>query len=764
MLLSRKALFLLLLFSYSIASAESFVIHKIHVTGLKRISLGTVLSYLPVKEGESIDSTETSEIIKELYKTNFFTEVTLERRNNDLIVHLVERAVISGISISGNSKITKKQLLEVLKSVAIVEGQALDQAILNSVKQAIIQQYYNLGLYNATVNVEVNPVERNRVAVAIKIKEGPVAKIRSIKIIGNKAFREKVLLKEFSLTTPKMWSFLTHSDQYSKEKLDADLEKLRSYYLDRGYLHIKIDSTRVSITPDKKSIYIVVKIVEGSLYCFSGFMLDGELLGKRSNILKLITLKVGEVFSRKAIIETQERINQFLGDYGYGMSNIKVDPEINEEHKNVLIKFIIHPGHRVYVHHIDFKGNYKTNDEVLRREMRVHEGGSFSLSKINESRRRLANLGYLQDIDYKVIPVTDSNNQVDLLFDVKETSAISANVQAGFSDKDGFLYGASLNDQNVFGTGKSASISFDNTKSTQYYSLGYHDPYFTVNNIGFSLNGYLQRSTPGKVDLSAYTTNICGLLASFDAPLSDYSRVSLGLGFEHIAIGKSYTPSSEVNDFVNKYGYHFNQFKLVSSWSYSNLDRAVFLTSGFANTVSLEGYGSLNSQSLEFYKIDYTACWYYPLVQDFVLRAGAEVGYGDGLGKVKRLPFFKNFFGGGIGSVRGFEAGTLGDNFDTNKKALGGNLLTVASASLIIPTPMKDTIRPSVFVDLGNVYYTSNDTDNGRFNLKDLRASYGIQIEWRTPLAPLIFSLAKPIRSKSGDHFDMFQFSISTSI
>lgn len=761
MRLLKRILCLVIMFAltYSVANAEVFVIKKIRVTGLQRVNLGTVLSYLPVKEGDSMDAAQTSNIIRELYGTGFFSDVTLTRNDNELLINVAERAVIGAINMTGNSKITKKQLTAALKNVGVAEGRALDPAVLNGIKQAIVQQYYSFGMYDAKVSIDVTPRERNRVAVAINIKEGPVAKIRSIKIIGNRVFKEKTLLKEFSLTTPRLWSFFTNSDQYSKEKLDADLEKLRSYYMDRGYLNIRINTTQVAITPDKKGIYITINITEGLVYRIGGFSLEGELIGKRAEILKLITLKAGEVFSRKNIIDIQGQINQFLGDHGYGMSDVRIDPNVDENVKKVWVKFVVISGHRVYVRSINFKGNHKTNDEVLRREMRLQEGSLFSLSKINESKRRLANLGYLQEIEYKIHPVAESNNHVDLVYDVKETSAISANLQAGFSDRDGFLYGASLSDQNFLGTGKLVSLSFDNTKSTQSYGFGYHDPYFTANKVGLSFNAYAHRYNPNRTSagLTAYTTSIYGAVFSLDAPLSDYATVSAGLGAEHIDIGRSSATSSEVNEFVSQYGTVFNQFKLIASWTYNNLDRAVFPTAGFANTVSGELDGPLDGKSLEFYKLSYNAFWYFPLIKDFIFRAAAEVGYGDGFGRNKKLPFFKNFFAGGIGSVRGFEAGALSDKFDSNRRAFGGNFITVGSVSLIIPNPIKDTVRPSIFIDIGNVY-------TNKFKPSGLRASYGVQVEWRTPLAPLVFSFAKPLRSKPNDYLDAFQFSISTSI
>ncbi|MEI8054855.1 MAG: outer membrane protein assembly factor BamA [bacterium] len=755
----------ILLFICSVAFAEEFVIHKIRFSGLKRISTGTALSYLAdagVKEGDRIDSSQAVYIIRALYKTNFFSNVSVTRSGSDLLINVVERAVIGSVKFSGNSKITTKDMDEALKRAGLFEGQAMDQALLNRIVQELMQQYHNLGLYAAKVDASVKPLERNREAVTINIKEGPAAKIKSIKITGNTIASEKTLLGEFSLSTTKLWSFFTNSDQYSQEKLNADLEKLRSYYMDRGYLHFNVDKVKVAITPDKKHLYLTIHVVEGLPYKIKGFSLDGNLINKRAEILKLITLKTGVTFSRKDVMEIQANIARYLGDYGYGLPDIVAEPDIDENNRKIFIKFVINPGQRVYIHRINFKGNTKTRDEVLRREMRLHEGSIFNLSKVEESKRLLANLGYLGDIDYKLDPVPDEAHQMDLTYSVKEESSTSATAQVGYSDAESFLYGAGISDSNIFGSGKTASVRMDNSRATQLYSLGYYDPYFTINHIGLSINGYLQKTNTGKVKgRSPYTYDTVGGLASFVVPLSDRDNITLGAGVEHIKINAESGTTSGVLDFINKYGCIYNQLKAVANWHHSNFDRAIFPTDGFAQSLNLTGYAPLNKHSFEFYKLEHTTTWYQPLFKDFVFRTFTDVGYGGVFGRTKEFPFFQNFLAGGIGSVRGFEATDLGggdkDARDVSGQATGGNVLTVASASIIIPTPMKDTLRPSIFIDVGNVY-------NNRFKINDLRASCGIQLEWRTPLAPLVFSLAKPIRKKDGDKTEMFQFSLGVSI
>ncbi len=763
----KKILWVGLIVSFcTLANAETFVIKKIRVHGLQRISYATVLSYLAdiqIKEGEQIDTDTTSDIIRALYKTNFFSEVTLKRQDDDLIITVVERSIIGSLSITGNSKLTKKQLTEALKQIGISEGQALDPVVLNSTKHAIIQEYYNKGLYSVKVNIDIKPESRNRAALSIKIHEGPTAKIKSIRIIGNKVFKEKVLLNEFSLTTTKLWSFFTDSDKYSQEKLYADLEKLRSYYMDRGYVRVKIDTPpKVSITPDRKSIYIVINITEGEVYKLGGFELGGDLLGKRAEIAKLIKLKFGKIFSRKEVVDAQSAIKLFLGDYGYGLADIQDESYISEKDHRVYVKLVVVPGHRVYVRKINFSGNHKTNDEVLRREMRLQEGSLFSLSKINESARRLANLGYLQDIDYEPIQVPESNNQVDLLYKLKETSAINFQLQGGYSDKEGFLYGASISDQNLFGTGKTASIGLDNTKVTQYYHIGYRDPYFTLNKVGFSLGAHIRKTNPNKIsgEISSYRYSTYGIDAHFDIPLSDYSSYGLGVGIEHFTVHRAtINANDKIDGFLNAHGTVFNQANLTADWSYSNFDRFPFPTKGFGHSISGELSGPLNSHSLEYYTTEYKARLYYPLIKDFIFSANLDLNYGDGFGKTKKLFFLKNYFAGGIGSVRGFEADTIVNEAADKDKVVGGNILTLASASIIIPNPIQNVIRPRVFIDVGSVY------DN-YFKFSDLRSSYGVQLEWRTPVsaAPLVFSFARPLHKKHWDNTTLFNFSIGGSI
>lgn len=749
------ALFIGLILCISSAFAESFIVKKIEVEGLQKISLGTVLSYLPVKEGDRIDTSQTPEIIRALYKTGFFGDVDVSMSNSVLYVKVTERPVISTINISGNDKITKKQLLTVLKEIGLTEGQVLDSSILSGMQQALVQQYYNLGYYNVRVDMDVVSDKQNKVIVNIKVHEGPVATIKKIEVIGNESFDEKTLLNLFSLSTHKWWKFWSDADQYSKEKLDGDLEKLHSFYLDKGYLKFKVDSTQVSITPDKKHIYIIIHVEEGFIYHVSGVSVTGKLLGKGDEIKKMVYIVPGDTFSRQATLRVTANLTRLYGDLGYAMPDIKTEPVINEKNKTVFIKFVVDPGKKIYVRRINFAGNTKTNEYVLRREMRQQEGAVYSMSKVNESKRRLANLGYLENIDVKMEPVPGQPDQVDLIYNVKETSSAEAKLQMGYSTADGLIYGASLDEQNFLGTGRNVAVQFDNSSSVQNYSISYYNPYFTMNNVSLKIAAFAQRTDPSDEDESTYTMDVYGASAIYGIPLSDFNRANFGYGYEYTDLNESSGSPKEVTDFIDKFGSTFNQVKLIAGWRYDKLDRAIYPTEGFAQSVNTEIYVPVSSNDLEFYKATYRNVYYKPIGKRFIFNVRSEFGYGNGFGDTGPLPFFKNFFLGGMHSVRGFQNNSLGPK-DSNGDPIGGAASENASIGIILPPFIMDSLRMTVFVDGGNLY------EHG-FSLDKIRSSTGIQFDWRSPIGPLAFSLATPIKSYDGDDEQIFDFSIGMS-
>lgn len=735
-----------------------FVVKKISVVGLNRITLDTVKSYLPVRVGETVDAAKTADIIRTLYKTGFFSNVDLAEQGDTLIIKVTERATIGSINISGNKQITKKQLLDALKTAGFDEGQPYDDAVIHGLKEALMQQYYSLGYHNASVDARVTQLERNRVGVDIKIDEGGVAKVKEIKIFGNNVFSSRQLIRKMSLSTGSLLSFITDSDKYSREKLDADLEALRSFYLDNGYLQFKVDDAKATMTKDKKSVYINIYVTEGPLYKISGWDLQGNLLGKGDEIRKLITIKSGDTFSRKQIIDATSAIGNYLGNYGYAAPSIHGDPTVDEVNKKIFVKFQVDPGKRIYVRRINFSGNTKTHESVLRREMRQQEGSLYSLANIEESKRLLNNLGYVQNIDAKIEPVPESSDQVDLLYNVKEASSVVASANLGYSDTDGIIYGANLTDQNFLGTGKGVGIQFSHSRYSYGYGFNYFDPYFTQSNVSLSVDIYNQRTTPDNIKLSAYSTNTYGGTAIFGIPMSEYSRINLGYGFEHISVGVEANSSDQAKQFVQTYGDAFNTAKLVAGWSYNSLDRSIFPTEGLFNKLDFEFYVPVSTRNkLQYYKVSDTLAFYQPLTKTFIVRLGADFGYGNGYGGMKDLPFFKNYYCGGIGSVRGFEGSSIGP-VDNNGNPIGGNVLTDASLGLIFPNPFGETVRSSIYVDAGRVSHE-------KFGFNDLRTSAGIQVEWRSPMGMVITAtLATPIAKKSTDRTKLFDFSLGASI
>lgn len=734
---------------------------NIRVEGNLRISTETIINYLPTKGETALNSAQTADIIKALYDTGFFSNVSVDNNGGVLIIKVEERPVISSITVAGNKKITQKQFLEAIKQMGIWEGQVLNQAALNSLQQALTQQYYNLGCYSAKVNVKLTPQPRSRIAVAINIYEGPVAKIKEIRITGNQAFTTKELLKNFSLSKPQWWKFwkmFSDDDKYSKEKLDADLEKLRTFYMDRGYLQFDTDAAQASLTPDKKSIYVVVHVQEGSLYHVSGYSLQSSF--KEQEMRKLIALKKGDMFSRQDVMFTNALLERFVGDYGYASPSIKSEPVIDEKNHLVFFKFTVDPGKRVYVRRISFSGNAKTDETVLRREMRQQEGSLFSLSKIDESKRRIANLGYLENVDFEIEPVPEHRDQIDLQGKAKETPSAFANFQVGYANADGLIYGISVNEQSFLGTGKEVGIQFNNSKYSRTYGFSYYNPYYTNDNISLRFSAFAQTQQPQRLDLSSYSTDVYGGSIIYGIPLSDYNRWSLGYGFEYTKLippADAYNRSAEINNFLKDHGNRFSEAKLIAGWSHNKLDRSIFPTEGFVQSIGLELYLPASRHSLTFYKTNYETSYYYPILHSrkWVALAHAELGYGNGIGNTHGLPFFKNYYAGGMDSVRGFDVFTLGPT-DSRGLPKGGNVLTVATLGLVFPNPAGDSLRTTAFVDVGNVY-------DHMVKVKELRSSVGIQAEWRSPLGILRFCFAKPIRSRKTDRARFFDFSFGTS-
>lgn len=765
MIMNRLMLALAAVLAVQPAFAEEpFVVKDIRVEGIQRTEAGTVFSYLPVKVGETMTDEKTAAAIKALYATGFFQDVRLEARDGVLIVTVQERPSIAKITLRGIKEFSEDDLKAGLKQTGLAEGRVLDRALLGKAEQELQRQYFNRGKYAVEIKSTLTPLERNRVAVQFDVVEGSSAKIQQISIVGNKAFKEKELLKQFTSTTPGWLTWYTKNDQYSKSRLGGDIEALRSFYLNRGYLEFAVDSNQVSISPDKQGIYITINVTEGPQYKVSDVKFAGQLLVPEAELRKLVTFKPGEVFSRERLTETTKKISERLGNDGYAFANVNAVPELDREKNAVAFTLFVDPGRRVYVNRINVVGNTKTRDEVVRREIRQMEGAYYDAEKINRSRDRLNRLGYFTDVNVETPSVSGTTDQVDVNVGVTEKPTGNVMLGAGFSSSEGLVLSGSVSQNNVFGTGNRVSAQINSGSVNTVYALSFTNPYFTIDGVSLGYDLYRRDVDATSLDnVGDYKSSTYGAGARLGLPLNERDFLNFGLTYEQTSITTTSSSPIQYQNYVNTFGKDNDTLRLDSSWARDTRNNYLFPTKGILQRV----YGEVGTPlgSLQYYKLSYQQQHYFPLNKNFTLMLNGEVGIGGGLSG-KPLPFFKNFYAGGNSSVRGFKNGTLGPK-DVNGDALGGDKRIIGNAELFFPLPgLKDdqSLRMSAFVDMG-ASFGPND-NQGRFKdfaLDDLRYSAGVALLWVSPLGPLKFSLAQPIVSKSGDKEEVFQFTLGTT-
>ena len=639
--------------------AESFVVEDIRLEGLQRVSAGTVFEAFPVAAGERVDQERLTSASRRLFRSGLFDDIRLLRDGNVLVVQVVELPTITTIEISGNKAIQTEMLLDGLKQSGLAEGLVFKRSTLERIALELERQYVAQGRYDARITTDVERLPRNRVALQINVEEGNVATIEHINIVGNEIFSNDELLKQFQLQTTNFWSWYASDDKYSREKLAADLETLRSWYLDRGYIRFNIESTQVSVSPDKEGVYITISVTEGELYSVNDVKVAGNLAIPEENLRRLILIGSGDTFSRQRVTYSSDLMSKRLGNEGYTFAKVDGIPKINDDERTVDLTFFVEPGKRTYVRSINFTGNETTKDEVLRREMLQMEGGWASTDKIDAGKSRLNQLGFFKSVNVETPPVPGTDDMIDVNYDVEEQLSGSLNFNIGYAGGSGMILGTSISQNNFFGTGNRLSLGIQKNDYTQSYNFSYLNPYYTIDGVSRGYNLFFRKTDFSELtSVSDYQTNVLGGNVTFGYPISNRQRLSFSLGYANTEMIEGSTVPAEITDFIEREGNIFDEYTLGLNWRYNNLNRGLFPTAGTEHKVSADL--AVPGSDLTWFKLGYTANYYLPLYREWSLRLRTDLGYGDGYGDTGRLPFFKNFRSGGIGSVRGWRSNSLG--------------------------------------------------------------------------------------------------------
>jgi outer membrane protein insertion porin family len=736
------------------------VIRDIRVEGLQRISAGTVFNYMPLEVGDTLVRDQYSTIIRDLFRTGFFTDVRLEQEGDVLVVKVEERPSISEIVIKGNKDISADDLTEALSQVGLAEGQVFDRSVLDRVRQELREQYFARGKYSVKIETDVTEGPRNTVAVTLDISEGKVALIKDISIIGNEAFDEDDLLDQFELTSPNWLSWLNKRDRYSKPQLTADLESLRSFYQDRGYINFNVDSAQVSISPDRKDIYVDVNITEGDQFSVSEVKLAGQLPVPEAELMALVSIVPGDVFSRAATAQTSQRISDRLGDEGYAFANINTVPEIDPENRQVALTLFVDPGKRVYVRRINYSGNTRTYDEVMRREMRQMEGAWFSTSRVDRSKSRLERLGYFDAVEVETPAVPGSPDQVDVNYAVTERASGNLNFGVGFSQGSGVVLNAGVSQENFLGTGKRVGFNFNNSRVNRTYSFNYVNPYYTVDGLSRGFNIFYRTTDAEEANLSSYVLDRAGASIDFGLPLTEFNRLRFGLGPDQTRVQTTDSTPPRIREILEEEGTDtFTNLTAYASWSHDTRNRSFFTDRGMLNSIGLEGTSP--GSDWQFYKINFRHSSYWPLFGPATVAAKADIGYGAGYGDQTDIPFYENYYAGGVRSVRGYKSNTLGPRDLLTDDPIGGSFRTVGGLSLFFPVPFLGddlgSVRLEAFADGGNVF-----DEPGDWEFSEIRYGIGLGVHWLSPFGPFSLSFAVPVNDDD-DETEPVQFTLGST-
>jgi len=755
MKLSGLLLLLSSLYALPASAFEPFQVKDIRVEGIQRTEAGTIFSYLPIKVGDTLTEEKAAEAIKSLYATGIFKDVRLEADGDVLVVAVVERPAIAEITFVGQKEFDKDKLRDALKQIGLAQGRIFDRSLLEKAEQELKTQYLSHGRYAVEITTTVTPLERNRVALNFSIAEGEVAKIRQINVVGNKAFSEGDLLDLFVLTTPGLLTWYSKNDQYSKQKLEGDLETLRSFYLNQGYLEFTIDSTQVAIAPDKKDIYITVNVTEGEKYTVSDIRLAGELLVPEAELNKLIKLKKGQLFSREKLTESTKLIVDRLGNEGYAFANVNPVPEIDREKKQVAFTLYVDPGRRVYVRRINISGNTTTRDEVIRREMRQLESGWYSAEKLKRSKQRVDKLGYFSEVSVDTVNVPGAPDEVDVEVKVVERPTGNLLFGIGYSTAEKVILSASISQSNLFGSGNALSLQLNSGSVNKVLALSFTNPYFTDDGVSLGVDAYQRNIDAQNLNsVTPYKTSTLGTGVRLGVPVTEYDTISYGLAVERTNIETFANSPEQYIEFVDIFGTTNTALIGTVGWARDGRDSAIYTTSGVLQRLNFEL--AVPPAEMRYYRATYRLEWFLPVGRENVLQLSGGVGYANGYDGLP-VPFYKNFYLGGIGSVRGYDTASIGPK-DANGNALGGTTQTFGSVEFYFPFPglQKDrSVRLSVFFDTGQV---SND-----FDFASRAMSAGLALSWFSPVGPIKISYARAIAPPPGSKLQPFQFSLGTT-
>ena len=766
-----RSLILLVTLFYC-TSSFGFVISDIRVEGLQRVSAGTVFGAVPYSVGDNVGAEEIRTIARSLFQTETFDDVQIGRDGNVLVIVVKERPTIDSIEFEGNKAIKTEALIEGLQGSGLSEGQIFKKVTLDQIASDLERQYVSQGRYDANIETTIEDLPRNRVAIKVDVYEGNVSGIRHINIVGNTVFDDESLIDLLELKLPGWLSFYTKDDQYSREKLQSDIEVLESYYLDRGYLTFRVDSTQVSIAPNMEDVYITINVIEGDQFKISAVEVAGELRDiPEENIRAMLLTREGQIFSRQYMTFSEERIESALGNAGYTFASATGEPVANDDGETVTVKYFIDAGKRAYVRRLSFQGNTVTQDHVLRREMRQMEGGWASTAMIEGSKIRLQRLGFFKDVSVETPAVPGTDDQIDVNYTVEEQPSGSISATLGYAQRMGLILGLGYQESNVFGTGNSINIGINRSDYQQSLNVSFFDPYYTVDGVSRGYAAFFRKSDYEERNIASFSTDSYGLNVSFGYPISEISRIGLTVGIERTEIKEGVIPAQEISEFLDEEGNEFDLVSLTASYSMSALNRGLLPSGGRSQSLSFEM--TVPGSELEYYRLNYTGQVFYPLFNPFVLRLRANLGYGEAYGGTENFPFYKHFFGGGMGSVRGYESNSLGPRSTPSPQdqyndpdPIGGNVLVELSAEVLFPLPFiedQSQLKSVLFFDAGNVFNTNCpdvsvyclDLDNG-----ELRYSAGIAVTWITGFAPISFALAFPLNDKQGDESESFQFEL----